>query len=161
MRLSNSAGVIATLGACLVCAMPALSLAQAQAEPRLEVTARAVDGVFVEFDVELKFREPVEFQESDLPWGTAYSVLAALVTNQGRCIERSWPVDDPRPLVVTLRPNERLSGRVDLRRLWPSIIRERRGRDLVFFWTYGPKTMDGRSLQRSGGAVLLAKAGGE
>jgi hypothetical protein len=143
------------------CVFPVLSFGQAPREPRLEVTARAVDDEFIEFDVELRAQEPVEFQESALPWGTAYSVLAALITGQGRCIGRSWPVDDPRPLVVTLHPNERRSGRIDLRRLWPSIAKERRGAALVFFWTFDPKTIDGRSLHRSGGVIYLERSAGK
>ncbi len=102
---------------------------------------------------------PITVFRHSLPWSSAYSALVVAVEADavGTVLDRSTPVDDPIAGALTIKPNETLTGQIDLDRRFPSLSHELKERDVIVFWSHQLQTTDGDPLPRTGGWTLLSK----
>jgi len=76
------------------------------------------------------------------------------VTSDGRCLERVFPIDDPSPEQISLKPNESVSGSVNLEKYFKDFRTALKNGDLHIFWAYQvPAQLGNRHW--SGGWVLI------
>lgn len=92
-----------------------------------------------------------------LPWvGETSLILVAVKTDAvGTVLEKRAAIDDPGPGVITIRPNETLSGEVNLGSRFPDLRPALSERDVALFWSYQFRATDGTRSPRTGGFVLL------
>jgi hypothetical protein len=68
---------------------------------------------------------PLQVSKSLLPWKNTYSLLLVAVPADaaGTPLKKSYPIDDPGPSRVTIRPGQVLTGKIDLTRRFPDLAR--------------------------------------
>ena len=123
---------------------------QSQA-PRVAVTSAIEEDSILNLTLTVSSDAPISMYESDLPWGNAYSTVILAATVRGVPLQREAPIDDPGPSTRSLHNGQRLVGKIRLNDRFPELRRELRKNDVLIFWSYEGKTVDGRKLSRSGG----------
>jgi hypothetical protein len=105
--------------------------------------------------------KPIRVYQSSLPWAAWHSmVLVAVKANQnGHMLNRYTPIDDPSPTIVTLNPGAEMKGRIALNERFPDLSRTLREADVLVFWSYQLRPLDGAPLERQGGWLLIPKSG--
>lgn len=97
----------------------------------------------------------VTLYRSDLPWGNRYSMVFAAVRPNGEPVDLIFPIDDPGPTEISVKPGEVLTGDIDLQDVIrdPSVTKKS---DILLFWAY--KAPDALHIPRwSGGMVLIPR----
>ena len=72
---------------------------------------------------------------ADLPWGIRDSMIFAAVRPNGDPIDLIFPVDDPGPAKVSIRPGETLVGDIDLHYVIRDMTALKKS-DVLLFWAY-------------------------
>jgi len=99
----------------------------------------------------------VEIYRAQLPWATRYSMVWAVVTADGQCLERLFPVEDGAVGRISLEPGQVLSGDIGLEGIFKGLDEARRKSDVHLFWAYKPPQE--LNLGRwSGGWILLPQS---
>lgn len=95
----------------------------------------------------------VTLYRSELPWGNRYSMVFAAAKPNSEALELVFPVDDPGPTQISVKPGETLTGEIDLH----DVIRDLNAlkkSDVLLFWAY--KTPAVLHLPRwAGGLVVI------
>jgi hypothetical protein len=97
---------------------------------------------------------------SNLPWGIISSMIVVAVRQKGRgeAVEKAVPpIDDQGGDTVDIRPGQTLNGEINLEYFIKSLDQERTNGDLLLFWSYEPRFIDGPTVPRISGAVELKK----
>ena len=105
-------------------------------------------------------QKAVRFHEADLPWHP-YSnrlVLALLSDDILKTpIERALIAADPIIGTVSISPGKSLTGEVNLRYSYPTLIRDLSKKDVLLFWSYKPVSIRGSEGERLGGFLVIPK----
>lgn len=97
---------------------------------------------------------------SNLPWGIISSMIVVAVRQKGRgeAVEKAVPpINDPGFDPVAIRPGQTLIGEINLEYFIKNLDQERKNGDLLIFWSYEPRFIDGSTVPRISGAVELKK----
>lgn len=115
------------------------------------------DDYELDIEMKLKLRDAVSLYKAALPWGSRYSmiIIAAKLNASAEQLEQRLFIDDPGPTIITIKPGELLSGKISLRKRFPSIYDAAKKNDLIIFWSYGLKDINNASLGRVGGWLIL------
>ena len=109
--------------------------------------------------IELEFHgaKRVVVDRSMLPWGIRDALLIVpIVTDPfGTRVDEAQYVDDPHHDYMDLTPDDSLSGEVDLQQRFPDLAEALTRRDVVVFWSYELRPVDGPAYPRISGAVLI------
>ena len=131
-------------------------------EPSVEIDVRGGISPDYHLDITLinQSAHPLTTYQYSLPWGGRYSILLIAVKTDagGTVLDRSWPIDDPGPAIVTIKPSETLTGKILLVSRFPGFLEALKERDVVVFWSYQFQSIEGDSLSRVGGCVLFSKS---
>jgi hypothetical protein len=102
---------------------------------------------------------PVALDTGYLPWGVRYSLVlvACPAAIDVTCLSQAMHVEDPVPGGVTVDPGKAISGDVNLLYKFPSLSKLLKKQDAIVFWSYEPRTEDGKRLQRINGAVVVPR----
>jgi hypothetical protein len=94
--------------------------------------------------------------KSQLPWGLRDSIILVGVRPNGEYVEQ-WPIaGDPTPEEVLVKPNEELTGDIDLTHVFKNLDTVLQQSDVHLFWAYAPPK--GLGLPKwSGGWVLMPR----
>jgi hypothetical protein len=122
----------------------------------LDVTADAT-GATLQLELSYHGDRPVELYRADLPWGSVHSLILAAVRLDpfGSPLEQVFPIDDPGPETVVIDPGDALAGSVDLAARFPALAADRQAHDVMVFWTYQPRDVEGLGFERLSGSLLL------
>lgn len=103
--------------------------------------------------------KPLTLYQHSEPWAGYYSTLlvAVKLDPMGTVIESNTPVDDPGPGTITIQPGQTRTGQISLARHFPGFAEALADRDVIIFWSYQMKPVDGDPLPRVAGHVLFAK----
>jgi hypothetical protein len=104
----------------------------------------------------------LQVYEADLPWKNTYSLLlvGAETDAVGTRLEKHYPIDDPGPAIIALKPGQVLTGEIDLTDRFRDLPRVNQRRDVIIFWSYQLRPLQGGALPRVGGWVLIPKGHG-
>jgi hypothetical protein len=103
---------------------------------------------------------PLTLNEIMLPWGSMYATaLTALEVADpiapGTVLERTRVLDDPLGVTITINAGERRDGKIDLAEQFPTLSQSLRRNDVVVFWSYVGRVVNGKPMSRSGGFVVV------
>lgn len=105
--------------------------------------------------------EKISVETASLPWGNRYSITLLAVGENARYeqpLPLVFPIDDPLPGEVDIKPGETIVGTIRLDYVFKEIqSRLQRGPVLVL-WSYRLETVDGRRSPRLGGYIRVARA---
>jgi len=109
--------------------------------------------------IEYRGDVPVSVYRASLPWATVQSLLLVAVKLDalGTVIEQVFPIDDPGVDRITLHPEQVLEGDIPLQVRFPGLAAAHREWDVMIYWTYQLKTVDGMAFERVSGSVFLPK----
>jgi hypothetical protein len=107
---------------------------------------------------------PIEINRVWLPWGHLYTTLlvATLATDpvaSSQPLERTIMMANPMGQRVTISPGQSVSGDIDLDVQFAELAKVLSRSDVVVFWSYAPRYVDGGVGERTGGWLLLPKDG--
>lgn len=136
-----------------------LGVAGAQSFKKMDVNAKIIGGNEVLFSVENSSMEKITLVKSGTPWSD--SVLGAeFYAFRGR--DGSIPLkkfgallDNPDQLVIS--PGELISGKIELKYIFPEIESYSKNEDIYIFWIYSPLDLNGGRLPRSNGMLILKR----
>lgn len=128
---------------------------------RLRVSPVHLPGNEWKLDIQLEYygKEQVTIYRSNLPWGIRYSLLLVpIVLDPIKTrLEESQYIDDPGPEQLILNPGDKLSGTVKLLNRFPDLGKVAQERDVIIFWSYQFRSIEGQVFQRLSGAVIIPK----
>ena len=99
----------------------------------------------------------LSFNRSDLPWfpNEHTSLLLVAVDQPDRPIGPTLDWVSLLPGRVTIPPGGMMSGTVNLKRRFHRIGRLLKQGEVMLFWAYKPKVIEGKSLEWTGGLLML------
>jgi len=136
----------------LVAGFSSLAVAQNRPEPAIQVELNHQNPLHLRVTLRSGAATTATFYQADLPWGNRYSVVFAAVRPNGEPVDLVFPIDDPGPTRVSVKPREVLTGDIDLR----YVIRTNamKKSDVLLSWAY--KSPDELHIPHwSGGLVLI------
>jgi hypothetical protein len=111
--------------------------------------------------VELTYKgdRPIRVDEKELPWGFRGSMLlvAVALNKYSTRLSESYYIDDPIENVITLTPEDRLTGTIYLFNRFPDLTTAAATDDVLLLWSYELKPLDGPSLPRVSGGIVIPK----
>ena len=125
----------------------------------LRMTVSLAEPLMLNVKLTWQGEAPLVVNSAWLPWGRFYGMLV-VATNSAplsRPLESPPRIDDPMGKQLTIQPGESLEGRISLKERFPSIEVAASRHDLVVFWSYELRSVDGRQLPRLGGWLLIPK----
>jgi hypothetical protein len=130
-------------------------LAQA-ADNDVSVTRSNKDPLQLQISLRSRAKHRTAVYKSDLPWGIRDSIVLVAVWPNGESLQPLPIAGDPSPEEVSVGPDQVLTGRVDLRKVFREIDSAIKKSDIHIFWAYSaPKQL---GLPRwSGGWILIPK----
>jgi len=132
-----------------------LGLAQDAPKPGLEVRLNRGKPRHLQVTLTSGAATTVTFYRSDLPWDNKYSMVFAAVRPNGDPVDLIFPVDDPGPIKISVKPGEILTGDIDLHDVIGDLNAMKKS-DVLLFWAY--KSPDVLHIPRwSGGMVLIPR----
>ena len=138
--------------------LTALEARQRSATPlAITVTAHLRKPYGLAFVLTHESGPPVEVSESSLPWGIRSNRLVIAVTSGRTILPENLYIDDPGPGTQRMSKGMTLRGTVDLARDFQLLADIAKRQDVIVFWSYVLKTVDGQTLPRTGGFVLIPK----
>jgi hypothetical protein len=150
------------MAACTLCGTEstgaqAVAARQSTTSPvRIQLTVtRVAGGTSAECVLTLDGRDSVEVFTSDLPWASDDSTTWVAVQPGRTPLEQTLPVEDPGSDTTVIKPGAVLRGRVDLARQFESLQAKSSTGEVVVFWTYRLRTVDGRTSNRVGGWLSM------
>jgi len=99
----------------------------------------------------------VTIYRDQLPWATRYTMVWTVVTADGECLERLFPVEDGAVGRLSLDPGQVISGDVSLEGIFKGLDEARRKSDVHLFWAYKPPP-ELNFGRWSGGWILLPQS---
>lgn len=113
------------------------------------------DKITVRVDLTNEGLTPVSVERAFLPWEAQDSLLLVAVSDdaEDRVLVRTKYLIHHAPEIVTIGPGKKLSGVLELRREFPSLINELTKRDVIVFWSYELETTEGSRSERSAGSI--------
>jgi hypothetical protein len=139
----------------LVAGFSGLAVAQNTPEPAIQVELEHQNPLHLRVTLRSAATTTATFYQANLPWGNRYSMVFAALRPNGEPVDLVFPVDDPGPTKVSVKPREVLTGNIDLR----YVIRDpnaMKKTDVLLFWAY--KSPDELHIPRwSGGLVLIPR----
>lgn len=114
---------------------------------------------YLSFEVKNSSESDIEIYKSSLPWGNLYSatLIVCLANMDQTELKRVFYFDDPPPGSTTIKGRSEVTGQLDLGRIFPSLHESRRKDDVLVFWSYVLKSVDGKTSDRFGGMVVVPK----
>lgn len=102
----------------------------------------------------------VAIYKSSLPWENTYILILTAVEADatGTPLESYFRIDDPGPSTMTVKPGQVLVGEIDLTRRFRNLSRAIQQRDVIIFWSYQFRPIDGAPPPRIGGWLVIPKA---
>ncbi len=97
------------------------------------------------------------------PWMFRPGFVLVLVTARGQeIIPEFLAIEDPPIGSITLKPREKIQGVYCLSLRWPSLADELKHDDVIVFWSYQFRSLEGecRKFQRQGGWLQISKEKG-
>lgn len=151
---TNSPRILA-VGTVVLLLLVTATLGRSQSIPvGVQVEAKPEKPVLLHVTLRSSAEVPVTLLESKLPWGSRYSMVLIAVTTEGKCLEKELYIDDPSPERISLKPNEALSGDIDLEKIFRGLDDALKKSDVNLFWAYeAPKELG--IARWSGGWVLI------
>lgn len=113
----------------------------------------------LEIHLEYYGKDQVAIYRSNLPWGIRDSLLLVpIVLDPIKTrLEEAQYIDDPRPEQLILNPGDKLSGTVRLLNRFPDLGKVAQERDVIIFWSYQLRPIEGQAFQRLSGAVMIPR----
>ena len=137
----------------LLASFSTVGIAQNKPEPAIQVELDRQGPLHLRVVLRSGAATTATFYRSDLPWGNRNSIVFVAVRPNGEPVELIFPIDDPGPTKVSVKPHETLNGDIDLR----YVIRDLKAikkSDVLLFWAY--KSPDELHIPRwSGGLILI------
>lgn len=149
---------------CLVAAVSVACRAAAQdkrsADPLGLSVKASLDrkALAIKMELALKPDKAVTIYESDLPWKNHDSIVIVAANLRGEPLNRSLPIDDPGPATIEIKGQYESRGTIDLQYQFPTLADEINKRDVLIFWSYQLRSIDGVPSERVGGWFLVPKA---
>ena len=132
-----------------------LGLPQNAPKPGIEVGLNRETALYLRVTLTSGAATTVRFYRSDLPWGNRYSMVFAAVRPNGEPVDLTFPIDDPGPTEVSVKPGEMLTGDIDLHYVIADLNAMKKS-DILLFWGY--KSPDALQIPCwSGGLVLIPR----
>jgi hypothetical protein len=148
--------------ALILLAAPA-ALAAEPSAPAITIQARqkpSMEGILIELSLTNASSHPLRLYQADLPWGVRRSISITLDSLRTReCVPppTTEPIDDPGPGVATIQPHATISGTLRLDTRFPALKDELSRSDVIAFWSYTVKSVDGVQSEREFGGLLLSR----
>lgn len=109
-------------------------------------------------------RDQITVDEAFLPWGNRYAItLMALpvgASSDGQPLQLVFPIADPMPGEVVIKPRASISGEIHLdyffKDIRPALMKKG---PVMILWTYQLKATDGRLSNRVTGYILMKSPG--
>ena len=111
------------------------AFAQNRPKPGVEVALSRTNPLHLRVTLTSGAASTATIYHADLPWGIRDSMVFAVTRPNGEPIDLIFPVDDPGPAKVSIKPKETLIGDIDLR----YVIRDLnvlKKSDVLLFWGY-------------------------
>lgn len=98
-------------------------------------------------------------QGASTPWGNLYStsLILAVPTAVPSPLNRVHAIDDPSPNFLDIPAGSRLTGSLDLSQMFPDIDRIRKVSEILVFWSYRLRDINGVFSRRFGGMLVIPK----
>jgi len=131
--------------------------------PAITIQARqrpTMEGVLIELSLTNASAHPLRLYQADLPWGVRRSIsitLDSLRTHECVPPPTTESIDDPGPGVATIQPHETISGTIRLDTRFPALNDELSRSDVIAYWSYTVKSVDGGQSEREFGGLLLSR----
>jgi hypothetical protein len=122
--------------------------------------AQSMDGILIELSLTNVSAHPVRLYKGDLPWGVRRSItvtLDSLRTHECVPPPMTEPIDDPGPSIATIQPHETISGTLRLDARFPALKDELSRSDVIAFWSYTVRSVEGVQSERAFGGILLSR----
>jgi hypothetical protein len=119
----------------LVVGFSSAAVAQNMPEPAIQVELNPQKPLHLRVTLRSRATTTATFYRADLPWGNRHSMVFSAVRPNGEPIDLIFPIDDPGPTEVSVKPRDVLTGDVDLR----YVIRDLnvlKKSDVLLFWAY-------------------------
>jgi len=130
-------------------------------EVEVTVGTRGKNDYVLHVKVRSGYQDPISVNKSDLPWENRYSMIVVAVGARsvgGVTLREVYPISDPVPSEIAIRPGEVLEGDVVLRDRFPTLPEELRKRDVVVFWSYQLPFRSGKTVSnRASGYLVIPK----
>lgn len=134
-------------------AVPNLGFAQSTPKPGIDVVLSRENPLHLRVTLTSGAANEVKLYRSELPWGNRYSMVFAAARSNSEVLELVYPVDDPGPAQITMKPGDTLTGEIDLRYVIKDLTALKRS-DAVLFWAYrSPAAL--HLPQWTGGFVII------
>jgi hypothetical protein len=105
-------------------------------------------------------REAITVEKARLPWGNRYSITLLAVEEHAASeqpVQLVFPIDDPLPGDIEIKPGEVLEGTIRLDYVFKDIVEKLRQKSLLVLWSYRLEGTDGRQSERLTGSITLPK----
>ena len=116
-------------------ALVSAGFAQNTPKPRIEVTLSRQDPLRLRVTLTSGSARAVTLYRADLPWGNRNSMVFAATNPDGEALDLWFPIDDPGPTQISVKPGEMLTGEVDLRNVIKDLGALKKS-DVLLFWAY-------------------------
>lgn len=134
----------------------------AKPEIRIHVFVEPGNPGFLNMELTYELDHPLEIRTDDLPWKNRYSLptVAMEAEKYYPLLQQLYQVDDPGLSRSVLQPGGVLSGRIDLLERFPNLIETLKRTDVILFWTYQLKAVNGHTFERCGGWIEIPRSAG-
>jgi hypothetical protein len=141
----------------------AFAASEARSPSALEVEvslAASESSPTIRFKISNPTTNAMEFNSADLPWASRYSVILTLVENDAghTVVAEELPVVDPVVGTQSIPPGGVLQGKVVLSVRFRDLLKVLTRHEIILFWSYQPKPLNGPAPPRCGGWLVIPKA---
>jgi len=114
----------------------------------------------LQFKISNPITNTIEFNSADLPWASRYSIILTMVENDAghTVIAEELPVVDPIMGTQKMPPGGVLEGKVILHTRFRDLLNVLTRREVILFWSYQLKPLNGPAFPRCGGWLLIPQA---
>jgi hypothetical protein len=126
---------------------------------RFRMTVSLADPFTLNVKLTWQGEAPLTMNSAWLPWGRFYGMLLVATSADplARPLESPPRIDDPMGKRLTLKPGESVEGRIALTDRFPSIEAAAGKHDVLIFWSYDLRSVQGIEPPRVGGWLLIPK----
>lgn len=117
------------------------------------------DNYYLEICLKNVYDKPVVFLSQYLPWKSSSGMtVVAVKADAFSTTLKTGPeaIDDPGIDRHTMKPGEKICGRISLTNRFPQLVKILKERDVIFFWSW-KWVLDDTVAKRYGGWLLVAK----
>jgi hypothetical protein len=136
-------------------AFPGVGFSQNAQKPGVEVQLHRQSPLRLRVTLTSGSATTATIYNAELPWGIRESMIFSALRPNGEPIDLIFPIDDPGPDKVSIKPRGTLAGEIDLRNVIRDVNVLKRS-DVLLFWAYKPP--DALHLPHwAGGLVVIPK----